>query len=48
MVHIHQGGTLQTYCSQPLRLDAVETNVSWEQAHLSTCPTCSAVFGRAA
>lgn len=45
MIHIHQGGTMQTYCGQPLSLPG---NVSWEQASLATCRPCVATFGGAA
>lgn len=43
-VHIHQGGTTNTYCGEPLRLDASVTNVSWEQAAEATCYECHAAF----
>lgn len=44
MVHIHAGGTLLTYCGQPLRLDDEATNVSWEQAEEATCTECRSHF----
>jgi len=40
-MHIHQGGTLNTYCGEPLRLDS---NISWEQAEEATCEACHAAF----
>jgi len=40
-MHIHQGGTLNTYCGEPLTL---ATNVSWEQAEEATCSGCHAAF----
>lgn len=44
--HVHAGGTLETLCGQPLRLDDVETNVSWEQAAQADCVPCAEHFGR--
>ena len=46
MIHIHAGGTLRTFCDQPLRLDDVETNVSWEQATEADCVRCAEFFGK--
>jgi len=43
-IHIHQGGTTNTYCGQPLALNARVTNVSWEQADLSNCDDCLGHF----
>jgi hypothetical protein len=40
-MHIHQGGTLNTYCGEALTL---QTNVSWEQAEQSTCIGCLNAF----
>lgn len=40
MIHIHQGGTMQTYCGEPLALP----NVSWEQAAESDCDPCKSHF----
>jgi hypothetical protein len=40
LVHIHQGGTVNTYCGKPVRVG----DVSWEQASKSNCPTCSGHF----
>lgn len=40
-VHIHQGGTLETYCGQPLP----EGSVSWEDAAKANCPLCKHAMG---
>lgn len=34
--HIHQGGTLNTFCGLPVR----PIDVSWEQADAATCGRC--------
>lgn len=42
-VHIHQGGTLRTYCG--LRVSrATGGLVAWEQAHDATCSRCIRAF----
>lgn len=40
-MHIHQGGTLNTYCGQPLTLG---TNLSWADAHKATCLDCHKAY----
>ena len=37
--HIHQGGTLNTYCGAPL----AHGDVGWQEADKATCATCLAV-----
>lgn len=41
--HIHQGGTLLTYCGRPVRA----TDVSWEGTEGPVCPSCSRALGEA-
>lgn len=41
MIHIHQGGTLRTYCGAPL--DA-RTNVQWPNWDEASCPRCVEIF----
>lgn len=41
-IHIHQGGTVRTYCGLPLIVNM--RSVGWESAHRATCPDCEAAF----
>lgn len=41
LVHLHQGGTVNTYCGEALTLG---TAVSWEVAHEATCLACHREF----
>lgn len=40
MVHIHQSGTLVTYCGLPVQ----SADTAWEGAHQAECPTCKSHF----
>lgn len=42
-VHIHQGGTLRTYCGLGVSR-ATGGLVAWEQAHAATCIRCLAAW----
>ncbi|HXJ63024.1 MAG TPA: hypothetical protein VNN79_04645 [Actinomycetota bacterium] len=44
VVHIHQGGTVKTYCGRPVERPDVKRTVSWEQAGEATCFTCQVRF----
>ena len=37
MIHIHQGGTHNAYCGEPL---GIGNAVGWEAAGFATCPGC--------
>lgn len=41
VLHIHQGGTTNTYCGQPLEFGCA---VSWEDARRATCSGCRSHF----
>jgi hypothetical protein len=41
LVHIHQGGTINTYCGQSL---TGTRTVGWESAHRATCDDCLGHF----
>ncbi len=43
MIHIHQGGTHNAYCGEPL---GIGNAVGWEAAGFATCPGCLVAFGR--
>ena len=46
MIHIHQGGTLNTFCQTPL-VDVVNDGgviVDWTDAAEATCSPCSSAF----
>jgi len=43
-IHIMQGGTTNTFCGQPLRLDDEVSNVQWPQAAEANCDDCLGSF----
>lgn len=44
VVHIHQGGTVKTYCGRMVERLYARRTVSWEDADQATCLPCQVKF----